>query len=585
MAKSQSSNLAPLKLRASQTNLSKGIFKVSYKSDIEIAREAQKRPIQEIGSKLGIPSEHLLPYGHDKAKVSQDFINSVQKNDNGKLILVTAINPTPAGEGKTTTTVGLGDGLNRIGKKAAICIREASLGPCFGMKGGAAGGGYAQVVPMEEMNLHFTGDFHAITSAHNLLAAMIDNHIYWGNALEIDERRVAWRRVMDMNDRALRDIVTSLGGVSNGFPRQTGFDITVASEVMAILCLATDLDDLKKRLGDIIVAYRRDKTPIYCRDIKADGAMTVLLKDAMQPNLVQTLENNPAFVHGGPFANIAHGCNSVMATTTALKIADYVVTEAGFGADLGAEKFMNIKCRKAGLAPSVVVVVATIRAMKMNGGIAKSDLGDENVDAVIQGCPNLGRHIENVKSFGVPVVVAINHFVTDTDAEVKAVQDYVSDMGSEAILCKHWEKGSEGTVDLAARIAEIADSEIGNFAPLYNDEMSLLGKIETIAKRIYRADEVLADAKIRNQLKEWETAGYGNLPVCMAKTQYSFTTDPNRRGAPTGHSVPVREVRLSAGAGFIVVICGEIMTMPGLPSKPASESIMLNETGQIEGLF
>jgi len=558
---------------------------MSYKSDIEIAREAQKRPIQEIGSKLGIPSEHLLPYGHDKAKVSQDFINSVQKNDDGKLILVTAINPTPAGEGKTTTTVGLGDGLNRIGKKAAICIREASLGPCFGMKGGAAGGGYAQVVPMEEMNLHFTGDFHAITSAHNLLAAMIDNHIYWGNALEIDERRVAWRRVMDMNDRALRDIVTSLGGVSNGFPRQTGFDITVASEVMAILCLATDLDDLQKRLGDIIVAYRRDKTPIYCRDIKADGAMTVLLKDAMQPNLVQTLENNPAFVHGGPFANIAHGCNSVMATTTALKIADYVVTEAGFGADLGAEKFMNIKCRKAGLAPSVVVVVATIRAMKMNGGVAKSDLGDENVDAVIQGCPNLGRHIENVKSFGVPVVVAINHFVTDTDAEVKAVQDYVSDMGSEAILCKHWEKGSEGTVDLAERVAEIADSEIGNFAPLYNDEMSLLGKIETIAKRNYRADEVLADAKIRNQLKEWEAAGYGNLPVCMAKTQYSFTTDPNRRGAPTGHSVPVREVRLSAGAGFIVVICGEIMTMPGLPSKPASESIMLNESGQIEGLF
>ena len=558
---------------------------MGYKSDIEIAREAQKRPIQEIGSKLGIPSEHLLPYGHDKAKVSQEFINSVQRNDDGKLILVTAINPTPAGEGKTTTTVGLGDGLNRIGKKAAICIREASLGPCFGMKGGAAGGGYAQVVPMEEMNLHFTGDFHAITSAHNLLAAMIDNHIYWGNSLEIDERRVAWRRVMDMNDRALRDIVTSLGGVSNGFPRQTGFDITVASEVMAILCLATDLEDLQKRLGDIIVAYRRDKTPIYCRDIKADGAMTVLLKDAMQPNLVQTLENNPAFVHGGPFANIAHGCNSVMATTTALKIADYVVTEAGFGADLGAEKFMNIKCRKAGLSPSVVVVVATIRAMKMNGGVAKSDLGDENVEAVVQGCPNLGRHIENVKSFGVPVVVAINHFVTDTDAEVKAVQDYVSEMGSEAILCKHWEKGSKGTVDLAERVAAIADSELGNFAPLYKDEMSLFGKIETIAKRIYRADEVLADAKIRNQLKEWETAGYGNLPVCMAKTQYSFTTDPNLRGAPTGHSVPVREVRLSAGAGFVVVICGEIMTMPGLPSKPASESIMLNETGQIEGLF
>ena len=558
---------------------------MSYKSDIEIAREAQKRPIQEIGSKLGIPSEHLLPYGHDKAKVSQEFINSVQENDSGKLILVTAINPTPAGEGKTTTTVGLGDGLNRIGKKAAICIREASLGPCFGMKGGAAGGGYAQVVPMEEMNLHFTGDFHAITSAHNLLSAMIDNHIYWGNSLEIDERRVVWRRVMDMNDRALRDIVTSLGGVSNGFPRQTGFDITVASEVMAILCLATDLEDLQKRLGDIIVAYRRDKSPIYCRDIKADGAMTVLLKDAMQPNLVQTLENNPAFVHGGPFANIAHGCNSVMATTTALKIADYVVTEAGFGADLGAEKFMNIKCRKAGLTPSVVVVVATIRAMKMNGGVAKSDLGDENVEAVVKGCPNLGRHIENVKSFGVPVVVAINHFVTDTDAEVKAVQDYVSEMGAEAILCKHWEKGSEGTVDLANRVSEIADTDSGNFAPLYNDEMSLFDKIETIAKRIYRADEVLADAKIRNQLKEWETAGYGGLPVCMAKTQYSFTTDPNVRGAPTGHSLPIREVRLSAGAGFVVVVCGEIMTMPGLPSKPASESIMLNETGQIEGLF
>ena len=558
---------------------------MNYKSDIEIAREAQKRPIQEIGSKLGIPSEHLLPYGHDKAKVSQEFINSVQENDSGKLILVTAINPTPAGEGKTTTTVGLGDGLNRIGKKAAICIREASLGPCFGMKGGAAGGGYAQVVPMEEMNLHFTGDFHAITSAHNLLSAMIDNHIYWGNSLEIDERRVVWRRVMDMNDRALRDIVTSLGGVSNGFPRQTGFDITVASEVMAILCLATDLEDLQKRLGDIIVAYRRDKSPIYCRDIKADGAMTVLLKDAMQPNLVQTLENNPAFVHGGPFANIAHGCNSVMATTTALKIADYVVTEAGFGADLGAEKFMNIKCRKAGLTPSVVVVVATIRAMKMNGGVAKSDLGDENVEAVVKGCPNLGRHIENVKSFGVPVVVAINHFVTDTDAEVQAVQDYVSEMGAEAILCKHWEKGSEGTVELAKRVSEIADIDSGNFAPLYNDEMSLFDKIETIAKRIYRADEVLADAKIRNQLKEWETAGYGGLPVCMAKTQYSFTTDPNVRGAPTGHSLPIREVRLSAGAGFVVVICGEIMTMPGLPSKPASESIMLNETGQIEGLF
>ncbi len=558
---------------------------MGYKSDIEIAREANKKPIQEIGAKLDIPTEHLLPYGHDKAKVSQDFINSVQGNDDGKLILVTAINPTPAGEGKTTTTVGLGDGLNRIGKRAAICIREASLGPCFGMKGGAAGGGYAQVVPMEDMNLHFTGDFHAITSAHNLLSAMIDNHIYWGNKLEIDQRRVTWRRVMDMNDRALRDIVTSLGGVPNGYPRQTGFDITVASEVMAILCLATSLEDLQKRLGDIIIGYRRDKSAVYCRDVKADGAMTVLLKDAMQPNLVQTLENNPAFVHGGPFANIAHGCNSVMATTTALKIADYVVTEAGFGADLGAEKFMNIKCRKAGLAPSVVVVVATVRAMKMNGGVAKADLGAENVEAVKAGCPNLGRHIENVKSFGVPVVVAINHFVTDTDAEVQAVKDFVEAHGSEAILCQHWEKGSEGTVELATRVAEIADADMANFAPLYDDDVSLFEKIETVAKRIYRADEVLADAKIRNQLKEWEEAGYGNLPVCMAKTQYSFTTDPNRRGAPLGHSVPVREVRLSAGAGFVVVICGEIMTMPGLPSVPASESIMLNEAGQIEGLF
>ena len=558
---------------------------MAFKTDIQIAREAKKRPIQEIGDKLGIPSDHLLPYGHDKAKVSQEFINSVQDRPDGKLILVTAINPTPAGEGKTTTTVGLGDGLKAIGKKAAICIREASLGPNFGMKGGAAGGGYAQVVPMEEMNLHFTGDFHAITSAHNLLSAMIDNHIYWGNELEIDERRVTWRRVLDMNDRALRDTVTSLGGVANGFPRQTGFDITVASEVMAILCLAKNLEDLQRRLGDMIVAYRRDRSPIYCRDIKADGAMTVLLRDAMQPNLVQTLENNPAFVHGGPFANIAHGCNSVTATTTALKLADYVVTEAGFGADLGAEKFMNIKCRKAGLAPSCVVVVATVRAMKMNGGVAKADLGTENVDAVKKGCPNLGRHIENVKSFGVPVVVAINHFVTDTDAEVQAVKDYVSSMGSEAILCQHWAKGSEGTKELATRVAEIADADMANFAPLYGDDLSLFEKIETVAKRIYRADEVLADKKIRDQLKEWEAAGYGKLPVCMAKTQYSFTTDPNRRGAPTGHSVPVREVRLSAGAGFVVVICGEIMTMPGLPRVPAAESIRINDEGLVEGLF
>ena len=558
---------------------------MAFKTDIQIAREAAKRPIQEIGAKLGISNDDLLPYGHDKAKVSQTFIDSVQERANGKLILVTAINPTPAGEGKTTTTVGLGDGLNRIGKKAAVCIREASLGPNFGMKGGAAGGGYAQVVPMEEMNLHFTGDFHAITSAHNLLAAMIDNHIYWGNELEIDPRRVVWRRVVDMNDRALRQITASLGGVPNGFPRETGFDITVASEVMAILCLSKNLSDLQERLGAMIVAYRRDRSPVYARDIKADGAMTVLLKDAMQPNLVQTLENNPAFVHGGPFANIAHGCNSVIATTTALKLADYVVTEAGFGADLGAEKFMNIKCRKAGLAPSVVVVVATVRAMKMNGGVAKADLGAENVEAVQKGCANLGRHIENVKSFGVPVVVAINHFVTDTDAEVATVKDYVAAQGAEAILSRHWELGSEGSADLATRVAEIADGDHANFAPLYADEMPLFEKIETIAKRIYRADEVLADQKVRNQLKDWEAQGYGDLPVCMAKTQYSFSTDPDLRGAPTGFGVPIREVRLSAGAGFVVVICGEIMTMPGLPRVPSAEAIKLNADGDVEGLF
>ena len=558
---------------------------MAYKTDIEIAREANKKPIQEIGAKLGIPSVDLLPFGHDKAKVSAKFIKAQRGKKDGKLILVTAINPTPAGEGKTTTTVGLGDGLNRIGKKAAVCIREASLGPCFGMKGGAAGGGYAQVVPMEEMNLHFTGDFHAITSAHNLLSAMIDNHIYWGNELEIDQRRVVWRRVLDMNDRALRDVVTSLGGISNGFPRQSGFDITVASEVMAILCLALDMEDLQKRLGDIIIAYRRDRTPVYSRDIKADGAMAVLLQQAMQPNLVQTLENNPAFVHGGPFANIAHGCNSVIATTTALKLADYVVTEAGFGADLGAEKFMNIKCRKAGIAPSVVVLVATVRAMKMNGGVIKANLGPENIAAVKDGCPNLGRHIENLKSFGVPVVVAINHFVTDTDAEVQAVKDYVVGQGAEAILSKHWEFGSEGCVELATRVAEIADTDMANFAPIYPDEMPLFEKIETIAKRIYRADEVLADKKIRDQLHQWEEQGYGHLPICMAKTQYSFSTDPNLRGAPTGHSVPVREVRLAAGAGFIVAICGEIMTMPGLPRVPSAEAIMLNSEGQIDGLF
>ncbi len=558
---------------------------MSHKTDIEIAREAKKRPIMEIGAKLGIGADDLLPYGHDKAKLSQGFIDAVQSRPDGKLILVTAINPTPAGEGKTTTTVGLGDGLNRIGKKAVVCIREASLGPNFGMKGGAAGGGYAQVVPMEEMNLHFTGDFHAITSAHNLLSAMIDNHIYWGNELDIDERRIVWRRVMDMNDRALRDMVVSLGGVANGFPRQTGFDITVASEVMAILCLSKNLEDLQKRLGDIVVAYTREKKPVYCRDIKADGAMTVLLKDAMQPNLVQTLENNPAFVHGGPFANIAHGCNSVIATTTALKLGEYVVTEAGFGADLGAEKFFDIKCRKAGLKPSAAVIVATVRAMKMNGGVAKADLGAENVAAVQKGCPNLGRHIANVKSFGVPVVVAINHFYSDTDAEIAAVKAYVAEQGAEAILCKHWAQGSAGIEDLAHKVVELAESGVADFKPLYADDLPLFAKIEAIAKGIYRADGVEADKSIRDQLKVWEAAGYGHLPVCMAKTQYSFTTDPNMRGAPTGFTIPVREVRLSAGAGFIVAICGEIMTMPGLPRVPSAEVIRLNAAGQIEGLF
>ncbi|MEO9614379.1 MAG: formate--tetrahydrofolate ligase [Nitratireductor sp.] len=555
------------------------------KSDIEIARAATKKPIQEVGAGLGIPSEHLLPYGHDKAKISADFIRSVKDRPDGRLILVTAINPTPAGEGKTTTTVGLGDGLNRIGKKAMVCLREPSLGPCFGVKGGAAGGGYAQIVPMEDINLHFTGDFHAITSAHNLLSAMIDNHIYWGNAIEIDTRRVAWRRVMDMNDRALRQIVCSLGGVTNGFPREAGFDITVASEVMAILCLASDLKDLERRLGDIIIGYRRDKSAVYARDIKADGAMAVLLKEAMSPNLVQTLENNPAFVHGGPFANIAHGCNSVVATTTALKLADYVVTEAGFGADLGAEKFFDIKCRKAGLKPAAAVIVATIRALKMNGGVKKEDLGAENVEAVTKGCANLGRHLENVKQFGVPAVVAINHFVSDTDAEIEAVKAYVEQTGAEAVVCMHWAKGSEGTVELAQKVVELVESDLAQFSPLYPDEMPLFEKINTVVKRIYRGSEAIADKAVRDQLHQWEQAGYGNLPVCMAKTQYSFSTDPNLRGAPTDHVVPVREVRLSAGAGFVVAICGEIMTMPGLPKVPSSERIKLNDQGYIEGLF
>ncbi|KOF21244.1 formate--tetrahydrofolate ligase [Ensifer adhaerens] len=555
------------------------------KSDIEIARAAKKKPILEIGAKLGIPPEHLLPYGHDKAKIGAEFIAAQKDRKNGHLILVTAINPTPAGEGKTTTTVGLGDGLNRIGKKAIVCIREASLGPCFGIKGGAAGGGYAQVVPMEDMNLHFTGDFHAVTSAHNLLAALLDNHIYWGNEQNVDIRRIAWRRVMDMNDRALRSIVGPLGGVANGYPRETGFDITVASEVMAILCLATDLKDLEKRLGNIIIGYRRDKSPVFARDIKADGAMTVLLKDAMQPNLVQTLENNPAFVHGGPFANIAHGCNSVIATTTALKLADYVVTEAGFGADLGAEKFFDIKCRKAGLKPDAAVIVATVRAIKMNGGVKKDDLGKENLAALHKGCANLGRHVQNVKKFGVPAIVAINHFTSDTEAEVQAIKDYVATLGAEAVLCRHWAEGSAGIEELARKVAELAEGGHSQFSPLYPDEMSLFHKIETIAKDIYHASEVIADKSVRDQLRTWEDQGYGHLPICMAKTQYSFSTDPNLRGAPTDHTVPVREVRLAAGAGFIVVITGEIMTMPGLPKAPSSEKIYLNQQGYIEGLF
>lgn len=557
-----------------------------YPTDIEIARNASKQPIQEIGAKLGIPSDGLLPFGHDKAKVSDEFIRSQRGSNDGNLILVTAINPTPAGEGKTTTTVGLGDGLNRIGKKTAICIREASLGPCFGMKGGAAGGGYAQVIPMEDMNLHFTGDFHAITSAHNLLSAMIDNHVYWGNALGIDVRRIVWRRVLDVNDRALRQITCGLGGVANGFPREAGFDITVASEVMAILCLASDLDDLERRLGDIIVAYRRDRTPVTCRDLNAQGAMTVLLQQAMQPNLVQTLENNPAFVHGGPFANIAHGCNSVIATQTALKLTDYVVTEAGFGADLGAEKFLNIKCRQAGLSPKAVVVVATVRALKMNGGVLnRAELGVENVEAVRKGCVNLGQHIKNIAKFGVPSVVAINHFVTDTNAEIEAVREFATANEAEAILCRHWELGSEGTEELAQRVVKIVDDGKANYAPIYSSEMGLLDKIHTIAREIYHAETVVADQKICNQLKQWEEAGYGHLPICMAKTQYSFSTDPNMRGAPTGHNIPIREVRLSAGAGFVVAICGEIMTMPGLPRQPAAESIALNDQGEVVGLF
>jgi formate--tetrahydrofolate ligase len=555
------------------------------KTDIEIAREAKTKPIADVAAKIGVPAHAIIPYGWTKAKVSFDYINQIQGNKDGKLILVTAISPTPAGEGKTTTSVGLNDGLNYIGKKAIAALREPSLGPCFGMKGGAAGGGYAQVVPMEDINLHFTGDFHAITSANNLLAAMIDNHIYWGNALGIDQRRVSWKRVLDVNDRALRQIVNSLGGVSNGYPRESGFDITVASEVMAVFCLAKDLKDLEQRLGSIIVAYTRDKKPIRVRDLKADGAMTVLLKDALQPNLVQTLENNPVFVHGGPFANIAHGCNSVLATKTALKLADYVVTEAGFGADLGAEKFFDIKCRKAGIAPSCVVIVATVRALKMHGGVAKDNLKAENAEAVAKGCENLKRHVENVNKFGVPAVIAINKFVTDTDAEVAEVQKAAESMGTKAYLCTHWSDGGKGTEALARAVVKVIDEGKANFKPLYPDDMKLRDKVKTIAQEIYHAADIACDASVENLFRDFEAGGFGHFPVCMAKTQYSFSTDPTKRGAPTGHIVPVRELRLSAGAEFVVVVTGEIMTMPGLPSVPAANSIRLDDKGQIEGLF
>ena len=554
------------------------------KSDIEIARAAKKQPIGKIAARLGLGERDILPYGHDKAKISHDCIRGLADRPLGRLVLVTAINPTPAGEGKTTTTVGLGDALNRIGQSATVCIREASLGPNFGMKGGAAGGGMAQIVPMEDMNLHFTGDFHAITSAHTLLSAMIDNHIYWGNALHIDPRRITWRRVMDMNDRVLRQMVIALGGPANGYPRETGFDITVASEVMAILCLSRDLEDLQERLGRIVIGYTIERQPITARDIGADGAMTVLLRDALQPNLVQTLENNPAFVHGGPFANIAHGCNSVMATRTALALSDYVVTEAGFGADLGAEKFLDIKCRLAGLEPDAVVLVATVRALKMNGGVTRAELGAENVAALREGCANLGRHIENLRGYGLPVVVAINHFTTDTEAEVGALQDYCAEHGVRAVLCKHWAEGGAGAEDLARAVVEMAEAGAA-FAPLYPDAMPLRDKIETICKRIYRAEAVEFLPHIIERLNEWQAAGHGHLPVCMAKTQYSFSADPTARGAPEGFTIPVREVRLAAGAGFVVAICGDIMTMPGLPREPAALRIGLDAQRQVQGLF
>jgi formate--tetrahydrofolate ligase len=554
-------------------------------SDIQIARSATSQPISEIAAKLNIPDAALIPYGRTKAKICPDHIASLKDKPDGKLILVTAITPTPAGEGKTTTSVGLTDGLNRIGKNALVCLREPSLGPCFGMKGGAAGGGYAQVVPMEDINLHFTGDFHAIGAAHNLLSALIDNHIHWGNSLEIDARRIVWKRVADMNDRALRSINCGLGGPGNGFPRQDGYDITVASEVMAIFCLATDLDDLKARLNKIVVAYTRDHKPVHASDILGTGAMTVLLKDALAPNLVQTLENNPAIIHGGPFANIAHGCNSVIATKAGLKMADYVVTEAGFGADLGAEKFFDIKCRAAGLHPDAAVIVATTRALKMHGGVSKEDLDKEDLSALEDGCCNLVRHIENVKAFGVPVVVGINRFTSDTDAEIALIKKIALANGVKAIDCTHWADGGAGTEELAHEVVALVDSGHANFAPLYPDDMPIWDKVKTVATRLYRADDIIADQKIRDQIQSLQDGGYGHFPVCIAKTQYSFSTDPTLKGAPSNHVVAIREVRLSAGAGFIVVVCGDIMTMPGLPRVPAANSIDVNETGEVVGLF
>jgi formate--tetrahydrofolate ligase len=558
----------------------------SPKSDIEISQAATKRPIMDVArERLGIAPENLEPYGHYKAKVSIDYIKSLKDKPNGKLILVSAITPTPAGEGKTTTTVGLTDALNYIGKKAMLCLREPSLGPSFGVKGGAAGGGYAQVIPMEDINLHFTGDFHAITSAHNLLSALIDNHIYWGNSLGMDSRRVAWRRVMDMNDRALREIVCSLGGVANGYPREAGFDITVASEVMAIFCLAKDLDDLKTRLGNVIIGYTRDRKPIRAAELKAHGAMTALLKDALAPNLVQTLEGTPAFIHGGPFANIAHGCNSVLATTTALKLADYVVTEAGFGADLGGEKFIDIKCRKAGLEPACVVLVATIRALKMHGGVQKADLKTENLEALKIGMSNLARHIENVQKFGVQPVVSINRFSADTPAEIDLVQKYCASLGVEALMADHWAMGGEGAAEVAKAVVRTIDAGEGKLKFLYPDEMPLLEKVRTIAQEIYRARDISADKAVCDQLSSFEAMGYGKLPVCIAKTQYSFSTNPDAKGAPVDHIIPVREARLSAGAEFVVAICGDIMTMPGLPKVPSADSIDINADGKIVGLF